>query len=64
MMQLTPVFPPTKPCPVVLLVHSSHKPALYPHIIYGFENPVAFLLKSAWWLLQHRFSLQAWPEML
>lgn len=38
--------------------HSSHKTdILYTLIIYGVENPMAFLLKSAWWLLERHFSL-------
>lgn len=39
--------------------HSSHKTdILYIVIIYGVESPMAFLLKSAWWLQEHQFSLQ------
>lgn len=45
--------------------HSSHKTdILYTLIIYGIENPTAFLLKSAWWLLEHQFSLQVWAVTL
>lgn len=39
--------------------HSSHKTdILYTVIIYGVQSHMAFLLKSAWWLQEHQFSLQ------
>lgn len=64
-LQLPPVFPPRKTMSCRAGRHSSRKTdILYTLTIYGIENPMAFLLKSAWWLPEHQFSLQDWAVTL